>query len=249
MAKDMPENKDLMENKDAETEAEEIKDEQNVETDSAEVVSDTQVETDTVEGEAVEVDAQSDEETVPDEETVSEDAAVSDEVASDDVQNSVEEVSDNQVLDAEAEGVAQENATVDESAQTPEVKTLKSVKAKNKKNQKTEEPVPVRIEQRPDTSSVSKAATEKKAKQAKKADKTGKKPRRNIFKSIGKGIKGIISELKKVTWPKGKSVFSSTGIVIFVVVLFLVVLFAMDYVLFGLLSLLMGNGWVSLGIA
>lgn len=243
MAKDMPENKDLMENKDAETEAEEIKDEQNVETDSAEVVSDTQVETDTVEGEAVEADAQSDEE------TVSEDAAVSDEVASDDVQNSVEEVSDNQVLDAEAEGVAQENATVDESAQTPEVKTLKSVKAKNKKNQKTEEPVPVRIEQRPDTSSVSKAAIEKKAKQAKKADKTGKKPRRNIFKSIGKGIKGIISELKKVTWPKGKSVFSSTGIVIFVVVLFLVVLFAMDYVLFGLLSLLMGNGWVSLGIA
>lgn len=243
MAKDMPENKDLMENKDAETEAEEIKDEQNVETDSAEVVSDTQVETDTVEGEAVEADAQSDEETVPD------DAAVSDEVASDDVQNSVEEVSDNQVLDSETVGEAQEDATVDESAQTPEVKTLKSVKAKNKKNQKTEEPVPVRIEQRPDTSSVSKAATEKKARQAKKADKTGKKPRRNIFKSIGKGIKGIISELKKVTWPKGKSVFSSTGIVIFVVVLFFVVLFAMDYVLFGLLSLLMGNGWVSLGIA
>ena len=172
-----------------------------------------------------------------------------DEVASDDVQNSVEEATDNQVLDAEAEGVAQENATVDESTQTPEVKTLKSVKAKNKKNQKTEEPVPVRIEQRPDTSSVSKAATEKKAKQAKKTDKTGKKPRKNIFKSIGRGIKGIISELKKVTWPKGKSVFSSTGIVIFVVVLFLVVLFAMDYVLFGLLSLLMGNGWVSLGIA
>lgn len=243
MAKDMPENKDLMENMDAETEAEEIKDEQNVETDSAEVVSDTQVETDTVEGEAVEADAQSDEETVPD------DAAVSDEVASDDVQNSVEEATDNQVLDAEAEGVAQENATVDESTQTPEVKTLKSVKAKNKKNQKTEEPIPVRIEQRPDTSSVSKAATEKKAKQAKKTDKTGKKPRKNIFKSIGRGIKGIISELKKVTWPKGKSVFSSTGIVIFVVVLFLVVLFAMDYVLFGLLSLLMGNGWVSLGIA
>ena len=244
MAKDMPENKDLMENKDAETQAEEIKDAQIVESDSADTVSDTEVETEAVDGATVDSEEQIDEVTLSEDEVLSEDG-----VASDDVQNSVEEVSDNQVLDSETVGEAQEDATVDESAQTPEVKTLKSVKAKNKKNQKTEEPVPVRIEQRPDTSSVSKAATEKKARQAKKADKTGKKPRRNIFKSIGKGIKGIISELKKVTWPKGKSVFSSTGIVIFVVVLFLVVLFAMDYVLFGLLSLLMGNGWVSLGIA
>jgi len=83
------------------------------------------------------------------------------------------------------------------------------------------------------------------AKTAGKNAKT-KKPRKNIFKSIGKGIKGIISELKKVTWPKTKTVFSSTGVVLVVVLIFLVVVFAFDYVLSGLLSLLLGNGWVNL---
>jgi preprotein translocase SecE subunit len=83
-----------------------------------------------------------------------------------------------------------------------------------------------------------------KAKQVKKG-KDGK-PRKNIFKRIFNGIKSIISELKKVTWPKGKSVVSNTLIVLTVVAIFLVIIFAFDYVLSGLLSLLVKDSWVSL---
>ena len=68
-----------------------------------------------------------------------------------------------------------------------------------------------------------------------------KKP--NIFKRMGKGIKGVISELKKVTWPKGKDVLKSTAIVLVVVVAFFVVLFAIDYVLSGILSLIVSGEW------
>ncbi len=75
--------------------------------------------------------------------------------------------------------------------------------------------------------------------------KTGK-PRKNIFKSLFNGIKSIISELKKVTWPKQKAVWTNTTIVLVVVVVFLIVIFAFDYVLSGLLSLLMGSGWVNI---
>lgn len=83
---------------------------------------------------------------------------------------------------------------------------------------------------------------------ASKTVKKGKdgKPRKNIFKRMFNGIKSIISELKKVTWPKGKTVASNTLIVLVFVIVFLIVIFIFDYVLTGLLSLLMGNGWVSL---
>ena len=73
-----------------------------------------------------------------------------------------------------------------------------------------------------------------------------KKP--NIFKRMGKGIKGVISELKKVTWPKGKEVAKSTGIVLVVVVIFFVVLFGIDYVLAGLLSLITTGKWATIFI-
>ena len=53
-----------------------------------------------------------------------------------------------------------------------------------------------------------------------------------------KGIKGIISELKKVTWPKGKEVGKNTVVVLTVVVLFFVILFAIDYVLGGIFHVL-----------
>lgn len=81
-----------------------------------------------------------------------------------------------------------------------------------------------------------------------KAAKKGKdgKVKKNIFKRIFNGIKSIVSELKKVTWPKQKSVWSNTLIVLMVVVAFLIIIFIFDYVLSGLLSLLMGNGWVNL---
>ncbi len=84
----------------------------------------------------------------------------------------------------------------------------------------------------------------KKAKKAVK--KTSDKP--NIFKRMWKGIKGIFSELKKVTWPKGKEVGSNTAVVLVVVVLFFVVLFAIDYVLAGLLGLITNGQWTTMFI-
>lgn len=82
----------------------------------------------------------------------------------------------------------------------------------------------------------SKNESSKAKKSAKKSANTEKKP--NIFKRMGKGIKGVISELKKVTWPKGKEVGKNTAVVLTVVVLFFVILFAIDYVLGGIFNVL-----------
>ncbi len=82
----------------------------------------------------------------------------------------------------------------------------------------------------------SKNESSKAKKSAKKSVNSEKKP--NIFKRMAKGIKGIISELKKVTWPKGKEVGKNTAVVLTVVVLFFVILFAIDYVLGGIFNVL-----------
>ena len=82
----------------------------------------------------------------------------------------------------------------------------------------------------------SKNESSKAKKSAKKSANPEKKP--NIFKRMAKGIKGIISELKKVTWPKGKEVGKNTVVVLTVVVLFFVILFAIDYVLGGIFHVL-----------
>ena len=76
--------------------------------------------------------------------------------------------------------------------------------------------------------------------------KSSDKP--NIFKRMGKGIKGIVSELKKVTWPKGKEVGKNTAVVLTVVVLFFVILFALDYVLGGLFGLVTDGKWATIFI-
>ncbi len=87
-----------------------------------------------------------------------------------------------------------------------------------------------------------------------KAEKGGKQygskksDRPNIFKRMGKGIKGVISELKKVTWPKGKDVGKSTAVVAIVVVAFFLILFCVDYVLTGLYTLVMSGEWATLFI-
>lgn len=73
-----------------------------------------------------------------------------------------------------------------------------------------------------------------------------KKP--NIFQRMAKGIKGIISELKKVTWLKGKDVGKNTAVVLVVVVLFFVILFAIDYVLGGLFGLIVNGKWTTVFI-
>lgn len=87
----------------------------------------------------------------------------------------------------------------------------------------------------------------KKAKKAtqKKKDEN-KKP--NIFKRMGKGLKGIFSELKKVTWLKGKDVAKNTAVVLAVVVIFFIVLFVIDYVLAGLLGLIVEGKWATMFI-
>jgi len=84
----------------------------------------------------------------------------------------------------------------------------------------------------------------------KKAKKTVKKnsDKPNIFKRMWKGIKGIFSELKKVTWTKGKDVASNTGVVLVVVVLFFVALFIIDYILAGIFGLVNNGSWTTIFI-
>ncbi|MEG1662405.1 MAG: preprotein translocase subunit SecE [Clostridia bacterium] len=89
----------------------------------------------------------------------------------------------------------------------------------------------------------SKKAEPKKNKKTKKASD---KP--NIFKRMWKGIKGIFSELKKVTWPKGKDVMKATTVVIIVVFAFFLILFGIDYVLAGILGLIVNGTWTTLFI-
>ena len=64
-----------------------------------------------------------------------------------------------------------------------------------------------------------KAAVLNDDKPAKKTQKTNSQKKQtaekpNIFKRMAKGIKGVISELKKVTWPKGKDVVKNTAVVL-----------------------------------
>ena len=63
-----------------------------------------------------------------------------------------------------------------------------------------------------------------------------KKP--NLFKRMGKGIKEILSELKKVSWPTFGKVMAETGIVLAVVVFFLLVILGFDSLLTWLFGLL-----------
>ena len=63
-----------------------------------------------------------------------------------------------------------------------------------------------------------------------------KKP--NIFRRMGKGIKEIISELKKVTWPTFAKVMAETGIVLVVVLFFLLVILGFDSLFTWLFQLL-----------
>ena len=63
-----------------------------------------------------------------------------------------------------------------------------------------------------------------------------KKP--NIFKRMGKGIKEILSELKKVSWPTFAKVMAETGIVLVVVLFFLLIILGFDSLLAWLFELL-----------
>ena len=79
-----------------------------------------------------------------------------------------------------------------------------------------------------------------KAKEKQQAKPKDKKPFFLIRfgKWIGRKIRDLIMELKKVTWPKAPKVIKQTGIVLGVVAFFLVVIFIIDLGLAQLYSLL-----------
>ena len=73
-----------------------------------------------------------------------------------------------------------------------------------------------------------------------KAKTAAKKP--NIFVRMGRKIKEVFSELKKVTWPSFGKVVKSTGAVLAVVIAFLVVFGAINCGLGELLNLITSIG-------
>ena len=73
-----------------------------------------------------------------------------------------------------------------------------------------------------------------------KAKTAAKKP--NIFVRMGRKLKEVFSELKKVTWPSFGKVVRSMGAVLAVVIAFLVVFGAINYGLGALLDLITSIG-------
>ena len=78
--------------------------------------------------------------------------------------------------------------------------------------------------------------TAAKEQQPKKEKKENKKP--NFFKRMGRKIKEIFLELKKVTWPSFGKVVKQTGVVLAVCLVFLVVFSAIDLGLGQLMKML-----------
>ena len=79
-----------------------------------------------------------------------------------------------------------------------------------------------------------------KAEKTKSADKKAKKP--NIFVRAGRKLKETFSELKRVTWPTLPQALKATGVVIVIVLIFLIVVTAINYGFSALLQLLTGLG-------
>ncbi|MBO5068095.1 MAG: preprotein translocase subunit SecE [Clostridia bacterium] len=78
------------------------------------------------------------------------------------------------------------------------------------------------------------AAKQKDVKDVKKTKKN-KKP--NIFVRLGRKLKDVFSELKRVNWPTFPKIVKQTGIVLAVVLVFLIVITAFDFGLMELLKL------------
>ncbi len=67
-----------------------------------------------------------------------------------------------------------------------------------------------------------------------------KKP--NIFVRMGRRLKETFSELKRVTWPSFPKVVKTTGVVLVIVLIFLVVVTGLNYGLNELLKLVTSIG-------
>ncbi len=78
---------------------------------------------------------------------------------------------------------------------------------------------------------VKEEALEAKTKKA----SSSKKVKKNKV-SLGRKLKGVFSELKKVSWPTLPKVVKQTGIVLAVVLFFLVIIGGFDFILTQLLS-------------
>lgn len=76
--------------------------------------------------------------------------------------------------------------------------------------------------------------------QRKKAPVKNKRP--NIFVRAWRKIKETFSELKRVTWPSFGKALKSTGVVLVIVLVFMVVVTAINYGLLELLELLIRVG-------
>ena len=74
----------------------------------------------------------------------------------------------------------------------------------------------------------------------KPAKKGDKKP--NFFVRAGRKIKETFSELKRVTWPTLPQALKSTGVVLVIVLIFLIVITAINYGFSALLQLLTDLG-------
>ena len=76
--------------------------------------------------------------------------------------------------------------------------------------------------------------------EVKKTQVKQKKP--NIFVRMGRKLKEVFSEIKKVSWPSFDKVLKQTGVVVGVVLAFFVVIMLMDLGLGKLLTLLTSIG-------
>ena len=74
------------------------------------------------------------------------------------------------------------------------------------------------------------------------AKETEKKP--NIFDRMGRKLKEVFSELKRVTWPSFGKVVKATGVVLVVVLIFTVIITGINFGLQKLLELLTNAGGV-----
>ena len=69
-----------------------------------------------------------------------------------------------------------------------------------------------------------------------------KNKKENFFKRMGRKLKEVFSELKKVSWPSFNKIVKQTAVVLGVVLLFMVVITLMDLGLGALLQLLTNIG-------
>ncbi|MBR2322309.1 MAG: preprotein translocase subunit SecE [Clostridia bacterium] len=69
-----------------------------------------------------------------------------------------------------------------------------------------------------------------------------KNKKENFFKRMGRKLKEVFSELKKVSWPSFNKIVKQTAVVLGVVLLFMIVITLMDLGLGALLQLLTNIG-------